>query len=513
MMRFVLIAGIVMPTVVLAGSLQFSDHSDTLPLAHVYDGGWEHFVGGGVAVFDCNGDGYPDFLAAGGENPVRLFVNQTNGAEWKFSDGRFAPVTGVTGAYPLDVEGDGLVDLMVLRVGANQIYRGIGDCVFEQVGRDYGFRSDEHWSTAFSATWEGDNLLPTLALGNYVDKSDPDGPFEACDVNQLYRPKNGLYITPVTLSPGHCALSMLFSDWQRTGKPDLRVSNDRHYYVRNGSEQMWQMQDLRLLGPGDGWDPISIWGMGIASQDITGDQRPEVVLTSMGDQLMQIATPDGFDAAPFSIGTYAHRPFTGGDGRPSTGWHAEFGDVNNDGREDLFIAKGNVDQMPGSAMKDPNNLLMQGADGIFVEMADQAGVATLERSRGAALVDIDRDGLLDLVVVNRRAPLELYRNISDATGNWLAITPRNSGANTFAIGSWIELRDKTGRISTKELTIGGGHVGGQLGPIHFGLGANDTTDVRVIWPDGGVSDWIDVKANQFIALWRQDSGKLRITKD
>ena len=61
----------------------------------------------------------------------------------------------------------------------------------------------------------------------------------------------------------------------------------------------------------------------------------------------------------------AHRPFIGDVSRPSTAWHAEFGDVDNDGRDDLFIAKGNVDQMPSNAAKDPNNLLMQHQDGTF----------------------------------------------------------------------------------------------------------------------------------------------------
>src|SRR5690606_32598280 len=120
-------------------------------------------------------------------------------------------------------------------------------------------------------------------------------------------------------------------------------------------------------------------------------------------------------------GTYAQRPFTGDDGRPSTGWHAEFGDIDNDGRMDLFIAKGNVDQMPSNAIHDPNNLLIQQPDGRFTEMAAIAGVATAERSRGAALADLNGDGRLDIVVVNRRAPMEIWENATESTGNWAGI--------------------------------------------------------------------------------------------
>ena len=55
----------------------FIDRADALPVAHEYTGGWEHFVGGGVAVFDCDGSGFPALFAAGGADPARLFVNTT----------------------------------------------------------------------------------------------------------------------------------------------------------------------------------------------------------------------------------------------------------------------------------------------------------------------------------------------------------------------------------------------------------------------------------------------------
>jgi len=276
--------------------------SRSLPNAHVYTGGWEHFVGGGVAVFDCNGDGFDDLYMAGGENPAQLFVNDTAavGGDLTFATGTIAPLTGVVGAYPLDIDSDGLLDLAVLRVGANMLLKGGPDCTFSDASADWGFEGGDRWTTAFSATWEKGQSWPTLAFGNYVNRDDPNGPFEACDTNELYRHDgDGYGLTP--LEPGFCALSILFSDWNRDGTQDLRMSNDRHYYVSGGSEQMWNMPGLVELMDGDGWKPFSIWGMGIASRDLTGDGRPEVVLTSMGDQLMQIATENGYEAAPFGI--------------------------------------------------------------------------------------------------------------------------------------------------------------------------------------------------------------------
>lgn len=485
----------------------FVDRSGGLPVKHEYTGGWTHFVGGGVAIFDCNGDARPDLYAAGGDSPGHLFVNATAkpGDPISFSLGQVPDIADTTGAYPLDIDGDGKLDLAVLRVGPDMVLKGHGDCTFTDATATWGLAPRDAWTTAFTATWEKGQTRPTMAFGHYVNRADPDGPFQACDTSDLYRPEGDKYGAPEVIAPGFCALSMLITDWQRRGTPELRIANDRQYYVKGGYEQMFRLNPLKERS--EDWPKISLWGMGIASQDINGDGLPEEVTTSMGDQLMQINTGTGFKNAPYSIGTYAQRPFNGDDGRPSTGWHAEFGDIDNDGLMDLFISKGNVEEMPSNAIHDPNNLLMQKTDGTFAEKADVAGIDTRERSRGAGLADLDGDGRLDIVVVNRRAPMEIWQNATPGTGHWLAIAPHMAG-NTQAVGSWLEVR-AGGKVTAREVTVGGGHAGGQALPQHFGLGAETEADLRVTWPDGTASDWVRLAADRVVSVM-PDGARLKI---
>ncbi len=479
---------------------------------HVYDGGFEYFVGGGVAVFDCDDDGMPDLYFAGGENPAALFTNVGSvGGPLAFRQlpDPATDLTGVTGAYPLDIDSDDVTDLMVLRVGENVALRGVGGCRFEPANDALGLDGGEAWTAAFAATWEGEATLPTMVFANYLRSGDD----RTCADHALLRPTvSGTYDPPRTLDPGLCSLSALFSDWSRTGTVDLRLTNDRHYHG-DGGDQMWRMgPDPALYGPDDGWEPIRIWGMGIASQDLTGDGRPEVYLTSQGDNKLQTLTGDGdvpsYRDMALERGVTAHRPFAGDDVMPSTAWHAEFGDVNNDTFFDLFVSKGNVEAMPEFAGDDPSNLLLGQTDGTFVERAPQSGIVDFNRGRGAALVDLNLDGMLDLVQVNRRSNVELWRNVGwgDAAapvpmGHWLAVAVSQPAPNPDAVGGWIDVRVGD-RINTRELTVGGGHAGGTFGWAHFGLGDANAAAVRIQWPDGEVGPWIDVTADTHIVIER-----------
>ena len=497
---------------------RFIDETLSAGVQHVYDGEFPFFVGGGVAVFDCNGDDLPELFFAGGENDSALYLNASvRGGELRFqqSDAAIVKRQHVTGAYPINIDGDQMIDLVVLGRGGNTILRGLGDCKFDDATTSLGLDVASDWTIGFSATWEAGASLPTLAFGNYLVPDTYD-----CSSNKLFRPTGRTYGQPELLA-AHCTLSVLFSDWNHDGNRDLRVSNDRNY-DRAAKEQMWRIrpgQPAHEYTSADGWQPLTIWGMGIASHDIDGDGKPEVFLTSQADNKLQKLNANALGPTYHDIalkaGVTAQRPYAGGDVLPSTAWHPEFDDVNNDSYVDLFVAKGNVEGQPDYAKNDPNNLLLGTKNGTFVERGDKAGVANASRSRGAAVVDLNLDGLLDLVVVNRRVNVEVKRNVGSGNaasprqmGHWLAIRPHQAGPNVDAIGAWIDVRIGN-RVVTREVTIGGGHASGELGWVHFGLGDAKSADVRVQFPGRQPGAWTHVDADGFYLVDRTNGVERR----
>lgn len=498
------------------GAPTFVDETPSSGIDHRYTGDWRYFEGGGVAAFDCSGDGAPELYLAGGDGTARLYGNESEpGGSLRFRalDAPELEIDAVTGAYPIDLDSDGTSDLVVLRLGENRFFRGLGDCTFEDAGATWELDGGDAWTVGFSATWEPGQRFPTLAFGNYLKRTDLTNETDLCEPNVLVRPDGDGYGDPVALEPAWCSLSVLFSDWNRDGSADLRVTNDRQYN-RDGEEQLWALDELRTYSRDEGWKLVRIWGMGIASQDLTGDGYPEVYLTSQGDNKLQTLA-DGPERPTYTDiairrGVTAHRPYVGDDTLASTAWHPEFDDVNNDGFIDLYISKGNVDAMPEFTAEDPNNLLLGQPDGTFIEGGADAGIVYMDRTRGAAVVDLNADGLLDLVEVNRVEPVRVWRNVGSGTaaapeqmGNWLAVRLHQGGANPDAVGAWIEVR--TGDLVTvRELTIGGGHAGGQLGWTHVGLGPSGGAQVRAMWPDGSTGPWLDVEAGTRVIVTKGD---------
>lgn len=490
----------------------FVDETTTSGLSFTYDGPFAYAVGGGVAVFDCDDDGLQDVYLAGGEGAAALFRNaSTIGGALRFVRVQSAvtDLDAVNGAYPIDIDGDGNADLMTLRNGENVALRGLGGCRFERANEAWGLDGGAELTEAFSATWEAGAAWPTVAFGNHAQPGNLD-PETWCQANELVRPNGARFGAPVPLEPSFCALSLLFSAWDGSGRQDLRVSNDRQYYRADvGEEQLWRVEPglaPRLYGVDDGWARVQVEGMGIASQDLTGDGLPEIYLTSQNASKLQTLaagpTQPSYRDIGLARGVNVAQPFAGDVSLPSTAWHPEFDDVNNDGFVDLFVSKGNVTSQPDYALRDPSNLLIQQPDGTFREAADIAGILSFDRGRGAALVDFNLDGRLDLIEVNYQAPVRLWRNARpDPGGGWLMLWLRQSAPNVNAIGAVVEVR--TGSlVQRREVTIGGGHASGQLGWTHIGLGPATGAEVRVAWPGGEPGPWKRVTGNQLLVFER-----------
>ena len=506
---------------------RYADVTRESGLDFSWDGELQYATGGGVAVLDCDDNGLADLYFAGGAGPAALFRNTTSvGGPVQFErlPATATDLSAVNGAYPLDVDDDGVADLVTLRYGENVALRGLGDCRFERANERWTLDGGDAPTAAFSATWEPGSRHPTLAFGNYVELTDFDLD-RRCRPNVLVRPGSPggdgpTYGAPVRLEPSFCALSMLSSDWSGTGQADLRISNDRAYYRQStGQEQLWRIEagaSPRPYGETDGWARVQVEGMGIASHDLTGDGRPEVYLTSQAANRLQTlaagAAGPTYQDIGLARGVNATRPFTGPDVElPSTAWHPEFADVNNDGLMDLFVSKGNVRDQPDFAMADPSNLLLGRRDGTFVEAAEAAGIVAFDRGRGAALVDLNLDGRLDLVQSFYGAPARLWQNVGqsggagpdeDAAAHWLSLRVRQPAPNGDAIGAIVEVRAGDWR-QTRELVVGGGHAGGQLGWIHVGLGAAMSAELRVRWPDGELGPWQAVMVDGFSIVDRR----------
>ncbi|MEM9011560.1 MAG: CRTAC1 family protein [Pseudomonadota bacterium] len=478
----------------------FVDATAVSGLSHTFGGGPEFVVGGGGAAFDCNGDGLPEVALAGGDAPLTIWRNRSlpGGAVTLQPVEDLPEVRRATGVYPLDIDGDGALDLFVLRFGQNQVLRGLGACRFE-LAEGLGLPMAEDWTTAFAATWT-DAGAPLLAIGNYVPRDRPLQASGNCEPSYLVPPAEVGFDAPISLGPGACTLSALFLDWSGTGRIDLRFANDREYYDRGQSEQLWRLTEE---GPvaytrDDGWDAPQLWGMGLAARDITGDDLPEVAVTSMADNRLERLRAEAggqprFDDVARAMGATAHMPHVGPDLRPSTAWHTEFADFNNDAQADLLIVKGNVDAMPRMANFDPDSLLL--GDGTrFHERSFEAGIAVDSQGRGAVVADLNGDGWLDLITVNRNQPVRLWQQVHGA-GAWIAIDPRQAGANAFAVGALVEVK-AAGIRQTQVRRVGGGHAGGTLLPLHFGLAEAEEADVRILWPDGTSGEWQTLAAGE-----------------
>lgn len=490
-------------------------------------------MGGGAALFDMDGDGDLDlYLVQSGsvlqpelKNPSnRLYRNRGNGIFEDVTAGSGTDIAGYgMGVAAGDYDNDGDTDLLVTNAGPNVLLRNDGGGHFTNVTAAAGV-GGRGWSTSAAfvdadadgdldlfvlryINWSVGGELSCFSLTGAPDYCSPRN-YDAPLSDILYRNNGDGTFTDVSASAGlHAAfgngLGVVVTDANRDGRPDVFVANDampNQLWINRGQNRF--ENEALVRGTAVDEDGSAKSGMGIDAKDLDDDGDEDIIVVNLDGESDSLYRNDGafFSDATAAAGLRAiSRPFT----RFGTSWF----DADNDGWLDLYQANGRVGQQAerfGDDVYAEPSLLFRGSrDGRFTEVKPRGGSATplIASSRAAAFGDIDDDGAIDVVVVNRdRAPFVLH-NVAPNRGHWLTLRAREPNGRdslgaevTATIGSRKVMRTVRAAYS---------YLASSDPRVHVGLGtATSVSDVTVRWPGGGVETFGEQPGDRVVTLTR-----------
>ena len=498
---------------------------------------------GGVALIDYDGDGFLDvYFVQGGELVATAPDHPANRMYRNLGDGTFEDVTDSTGtgdtSYGMgaacgDYDGDGDVDLYITNVGPNVLYRNNGDGTFTDVTEAAGV-GDAGWgSSAAFVDYNGDGLLDLFVV-NYLDWS-PSSEKECwssldervyCGPNAYDAPArdvllrnvgNGRFVD-VSKSVG---LNRTFGNGLGVAPGDFNGDGRWDFYVANDGtpNQLWMGQgadrfkdEAPTLGCALNHHGTAEAGMGVAAVDINQDGRLDLFMSHLRGETNTFYLNRGtwFDDVTPTLGL-------GASSTSYTGFGLGFADFDHDSNLDLFIVNGRVIRVrPYDDPKRPydeENLLYAGdSSGSFREVLPRGGVnpPLVRTSRGAAFGDLDNDGDIDVVVVNRDARVHVLRNVIGAQGNWVMFRVLDA-RGCYAIGARVEIA--TGSRRRYAIVQRAYSYCASNDPrVHFGLGRSPRVDeITVRWQDGHTEKFGPAAAGQLYDL-RRGSGKATPTQ-
>jgi hypothetical protein len=490
-------------------------------------------LGASVSVVDFDGDGWPDLYFTNSRfgEPNALYHNRGDGTfeEVAASAGLAdlnRPGDGVSmGAVWGDFDNDGREDVLVYRYGYLALFRNIDGHHFEDVTEKAGLR---RWVNSNGAIWldyDRDGLLDLLVTTYF--RSDIDlwhltttkimhNSFEFATNGGkkllFHNLGNGKFedvTDKLGLGSTRWTLAAASADFNGDGWPDIYLANDY------GPEELYlNDHGRRFVLTKAGLESESKSGMAVALGDAFNRGRLDAFVTNISERgylfqnnnLRVNEMPESGRFRNVAEGAIADAGWA---------WGAQFGDFNNDGANELFVANGFISADPkksywyamskiaganGRLFEDAatwpafGNASLSGYErsrvylnrGVagWVDVAKKVGVTNVHDGRAVALADLSNHGAVDVIVANQNQPAVLYRDYPDSTNHWIAFKLVGTRSNRSAIGAEVVLESVD--LKQRRIVDGGSGFASQNDRrLHFGLGHREWVDrVVIYWPSG-----------------------------
>ncbi len=494
---------------------------------------------GGVAVFDYDNDGFLDIFFTNGATIPGLEKKDASFANRLFhnnGDGTFTDVTvkaGVAGlGYSMgvaagDYDNDGFVDLYVTGVNHNQLLHNNGNGTFTDVTAKAGVGGDvpghgKAWSvTAGWFDYNNDGLLDLLVI-NYLDYDiktaaicsqhkittfcSPDD-FKGLP-NILYKNNGDGTFTDVSI-PSHIAkyinkgMGVAFADYDGDGFMDAFVSNDTFPNLllhNNGDSTFTDEAGTASVAYNELGKTVA--GMGADFRDLDNDGKPDIFHTAMfGDSfpLYKNLGDHQFEDCTSSAGLTAATS-------RNTAWGVGAYDFGNVGRKDLFTANAaildNSMEIEHRPYELPNSLFRNLGNMSFADVSASAGPSfkVAAAHRGAAFGDLNNDGKVDIVVTVLNGPPEILMNHTAGHEHWILLKLVGVQDNRDGLGTQVKITTAHG-TQYNQATTAVGYNSSSDKRVHFGLGDDATIDsIELKWPTGVRQVLTHVQADQVLTI-------------
>ena len=495
-------------------------------------------TGCGCAFIDYDNDGWMDIFLLSGTQLTGDPPGATNRLYKNNRDGTFTDVTEKAGLKAVgwasgvcigDYNNDGFEDIFCSYFGQNRLYRNNGDGTFTDITKAAGLWNEQpRWGAGCSfLDYNRDGHLD-LFVSNYVRFSFEHAPVPGENVNcnwkgvpvecgprglptgrhSLYRNNGDGTFTDVSKEAGiagatECyGMTVVAADLDEDGWTDIFVACDSTpslLFMNNHDGTFREEGVLRGVALSD--DGMEQAGMGVGVGDYDLDGHLDLFKTHFADDANGLYHNDGkgnFDDVTRSSRLAVETRFIC--------WGAGIVDLDNDGYPDLFLVSGNVypeveRKLPQYPNKTPRALFRNLGNSTFEELTDQAGpgVTDAHSSRGCAFGDFDNDGDLDILIVNLNEPPSLLRNDLEGKQNWIKIKLEGVKSNRSAIGARV-LVHYAGKVQAQAVLSQSSFYSCNDSRLHFGLGASDSVDVEIFWPNGLHEKFKTVAVNQLLTL-------------